>query len=76
MLLTLQLPEEALAAFEATLLESPGRLNSLHGKARALAAMGATDQANAVIDEILAMTGKADPDARPWLEELRNAAGT
>ena len=75
MLLTLELYEEALAAFEATLGESPGRLNSLHGKARALAAMGAKDQANAVINEILAMTSNADPDARPWLDALRNPAG-
>ena len=75
MLLELENNEEALAAYEATLAHSPGRLNSLYGMGLALEGMGETDRAAGVYEQIIAMTAEAG-NARPWLSYVKAVASS
>ncbi|MCZ6870983.1 MAG: tetratricopeptide repeat protein, partial [Gammaproteobacteria bacterium] len=75
MLLELEMNEEALAAYEATLAHSPGRLNSLYGMGLALEGMGETDRAADVYEQIIAMTAEAG-NARPWLSYVKAVASS
>lgn len=61
MLLELQRPPEALAAFESVLQVSPNRLNALAGAARAAELGGDKATAAQYYQQILAQTAAADP---------------
>ena len=73
MLLELEMNEEAVTAYEATLAHSPGRLNSLYGMGLALERMGETDRAAGVFEQVIAMTAEAG-DVRSWLSYVKAVA--
>ena len=75
MLLELSMHSEALAAFEATLATSPGRLNSLYGMGVALTRLGEMGRAGKVFAQIAAVTADAN-STRPWLAAVHIAAGS
>ena len=69
MLLQLGRPLEALAAFEASLRESPNRFNALYGAAHAAEQAGQREQARAYYRQLLQTASKAS--TRPELARAR-----
>ena len=74
MLLEMGQPAEALAAYEASLREAPGRFNSLYGAARAAEAMKNTERATELYAALLAQC--VPNSSRPELVEARKLAAT
>jgi tetratricopeptide (TPR) repeat protein len=70
MLLELDRPAEALAAYQATLDRSPARFNSLYGAGMAAAASGDMAAASDYFQELLKVAAHADTD-RPRLDQAR-----
>ena len=60
MLLELEQPEEALAAFEASLVTEPNRFRSLYGAARAAELAGETETARENYEMLIALAADAD----------------
>jgi len=73
LLLELGRPDEALAAFEASLAESPNRFNSLAGAARAAVRAGNRDKSREYYQKLVAQAG--DQSQRPELPEARAFLG-
>ena len=79
MLLKLQRPAEALAAYEATLLKSPNRFNALLGAGQAAEALGNKSRATKYYKELLLLAKDAKPErmevkqARLFLAQNQNA---
>jgi tetratricopeptide (TPR) repeat protein len=71
MLLQVNRPREALAAFEASQLREPGRFRGLYGAAEAAAKSGDTAKARQYYARLVEMAGKGDP--RPELARARAA---
>ena len=69
LLLELKRPREALAAFEASLRESPNRFNALYGAAHAAELAGQREQARAYYRQLLRTASKAS--TRPELARAR-----
>ncbi len=69
MLLEMGRPAEALAAYEASLLEAPKRFNSLYGAAQAAVAAGRSDRARELYGELLAQCVTGSP--RPELAQAK-----
>jgi hypothetical protein len=74
LLMELDRPTEAHAAYEATLLREPRRARALFGAARAAQAAGDEAAARAHFAELLDLLADADPD-RPDLRAARAAVG-
>ncbi len=74
LLLELERPQEALAAYEGSLATWPGRFNSLIGAARAARAAGLDDQASEHYRALLETSSGAD-SGRPALAEARRFLG-
>jgi hypothetical protein len=74
MLLQLNQPAEALAAFEATLRKEPNRFRAMYGAARAAAAAGERQKASGYYAGLLQISRGADEPGRPELAEARNVA--
>ncbi len=74
LLLELERPQEALAAYEGSLVAWPGRFNSLVGAARAARAAGLDDQAREHYRVLLETSSGAD-SGRPALAEARRFLG-
>ena len=74
MLLQVNRPADALAAFEATLKKEPNRFRAVYGAARAATAAGNRASASAHYATLLRICGKADQPARRELTEARAAA--
>jgi hypothetical protein len=72
MLLETHHPAEALAAYEATLRDAPGRFNATAGALRAAASSGNSDAARTHAMALLALARDGDGD-RPELAEARRA---
>ena len=70
LLLELERPQEALAAYEGSLASWPGRFTSLVGAARAARAAGLDDQAREHYRTLLGISSGAD-SSRPALAEAR-----
>ncbi len=70
LLLLLERPDEALAAFEASLAVWPNRYHSLLGAARAARQSGAEDAARALYQRLLGVVGDAETE-RPGVQEAR-----
>jgi tetratricopeptide (TPR) repeat protein len=70
MLLELKRSEEALAAYESSLLDSPRRFNGLYGAARAAQLSGNQKKAAAYYAKVVSLTARADT-VRPELREAR-----
>lgn len=70
MLLELKQGNEALAAYEASLLNSPKRFNGLYGAARAAQLSGDQKKAAGYFTRVVALTVRADT-IRPELREAR-----
>jgi tetratricopeptide (TPR) repeat protein len=69
LLLELERPAEALAAYQAVLMRAPNRFDALLGAARAADALGVTAQARDYYGQLIAV---AAPDAdRPEIETAR-----
>ncbi len=64
MLADLKRPADALAAFQAVLVSSPNRLNSLYGAARSAEAAGDIKKATHYYRDYTKLVEAADPDAR------------
>lgn len=75
MLLLTDRPEEALAAFEATLDISAKRLNSLTGAGRAAELAGDREKAMAYYREAAALVDGKDSVERPRMADARKMAG-
>ena len=60
LLLALNRPQEALAAYEDSLVTWPGRFNTILGAARAAAAAGSTDQAIRYYEDLLVLSAGSD----------------
>jgi tetratricopeptide (TPR) repeat protein len=73
MLLQVNRPAEALAAFEATLHREPNRFRATYGEARAAAASGNRPKARASYAKLLQIAKAADQPGRPELAEARKA---
>ena len=73
MLLEMQRPADALAAYEATLTKEPNRFRSTYGAARAAQAAGQKQKATAHFAQLLAICRTTDATARPELVEARQA---
>ena len=69
LLLELERPAEALAAFEAALAEAPDRFNSLAGAARAATQAGQRDTARRYYEKLLQQAGQGSD--RPELRDAR-----
>jgi tetratricopeptide (TPR) repeat protein len=69
LLLELDRPVEALAAFEASLAEAPNRFNSLAGAARAATRSGEREKARGFYERLLQQT--VEGSARPEVQEAR-----
>jgi len=74
MLLGNNQPEEALAAFEASLVQEPNRFWSLYGAAEAAKRAGNGPGARAYFHKLLAMSPHPEPHERPELSEARRQA--
>ena len=74
MLLGLQRPVDALAAYEATLVKEPGRYRARHGAARAAMAAGRRAEASTHYAALVALAGSAT--SRPELADARRLVGT
>jgi len=72
MLLEAERPEQALPAFEATMMKEPNRFLSLYGAARAAGAVGDTDKEQRYYKTLLQVADEADTD-RPELQQARSA---
>lgn len=70
MLLEMEMPEEAAAAYAAALDRSPNRFNSLYGAARAAEMAGDHDAARRHYAALLEVTSEADTE-RPRLRQAR-----
>ena len=70
LLLAMERPQEALAAYEGSLATWPGRFNSLVGAARAARAAGLDDEAHDHYQALVEVASEADP-GRPELTEAR-----
>ena len=70
MLLELKRGDEALAAYESSLLDGPRRFNGLYGAARAAQLTGNQKKAAAYYAKVVSLTGRADT-VRPELREAR-----
>lgn len=75
MLLEMDRPNEALAAFEASLDVSRNRFNSLTGAGRAAELAGDQNKAEAYYGEALALVKGVDMVDRPRIADARSAAG-
>ena len=75
MLLQLNRPAEALAAFEATLQREPNRFRATYGAARAAEAAGNRQKARASYAKLLQIAKAADQPGRPELADARKSAG-
>jgi hypothetical protein len=71
MLLELQHPQDALAAYRATLMKEPNRFRTLYGAMRAANLAGDRAAAAQYRSELKALTAKADAPGRPALKEIR-----
>lgn len=71
MLLELNEPPEAMAAFEGTLRTAPNRFNALSGAARAAKLSGEDEKAKAYYAKLLVICEHADGD-RPELQDARS----
>jgi hypothetical protein len=71
MLLELQRPGEALAAYRATLEKEPNRFRSLHGAMRAATLAGDRAAATRYASALGTLTAKADVPGRAELREIR-----
>lgn len=74
MLIELQKPADALAAFEVTLTKEPNRFRAVYGAARAAEAAGDASKARTYYASLLQITGKACDAPRKELEAARRAA--
>jgi hypothetical protein len=74
MLLQLNRPAEALAAFEATLQREPNRFRATYGAARAAEAAGNGPKARASFAKLLQIAKDADQPGRPELAAARKSA--
>lgn len=74
MLLERNQPVEALAAFEASLIQEPNRFWSLYGAAEAARRAGDGHRARSYFRKLMAMTPHADHPERPQLDEARQQA--
>ncbi|WP_404478731.1 tetratricopeptide repeat protein [Novosphingobium sp. BL-52-GroH] len=74
MLLADNQPEEALTAFEASLVQEPNRFWSLYGAAEAAKRAGKGQSARAYFQKLLAMSPHPDHPERPQLGEARQQA--
>lgn len=80
MLLELDRPSEALAAYQAALDRSPNRFNSLYGAGRAAELSGDAEGARGYYEALMEVTANADTDrerlqrARAYLEAQRSGA--
>jgi hypothetical protein len=74
LLLELEQPGEALAAYETSLEIWPGRFNSMLGAARAAAAAGDDERAGSYYSSLLELASEPGSD-RPVLEEARTFVG-
>ena len=70
MLLELERPREALAAYEASLERSPNRLNSLYGAGRAAELANDKKKAEAYYGKLIEVTAQADTN-RPHIQHAR-----
>jgi len=75
LLLTLDKPAEALAAFESTLQRSPNRFNALYGAARAAQMAGQREKAHQYYSALVAVSDPVSPrpelrTARSYLQEV------
>ena len=73
LLLQVNQPAEALAAFEATLTKEPNRFRAVYGAARAAKAAGNRASASAHYATLLRISSKADQPGRNELTEARTA---
>lgn len=71
MLLQLNRPAEALAAFEATLKKEPNRFRATYGAARAAEAAGQREKAASCYANLVTIAKDADPPGRRELAEAR-----
>jgi hypothetical protein len=71
MLLELQRPGEALAAYRATLEKEPNRFRALHGALRAATLAGDRAAATRYASALGTLTAKADVPGRAELREIR-----
>ena len=74
MLLEAERPDQALRAFEATMMKEPNRFLSLYGAARAAGAVGDADKEQRYYETLLQVADEADTD-RPELQRARSALG-
>jgi hypothetical protein len=74
MLLQLNRPVEALAAFETTLKKEPNRFRATYGAARAAEAAGERQKASTYYRSLLQIAKTADQPGRPELAEARKFA--
>ena len=70
MLVELKRGDEALVAYESSLLDAPRRFNGLYGAARAAQLSGNQKKAAAYYAKVVSLTGRADT-VRPELREAR-----
>ena len=73
MLLQVNRPAEALAAFEVTLKKEPNRFRALYGAARAAGAAGNKTGAASYFNTLLTVATRADQGGRSELAEARKA---
>jgi hypothetical protein len=74
MLLELQKPAEALAAFEGTLTKEPNRFRAIYGAARAAEAAGEKEKAKKYYASLLQLADHASTPPRKELDAARRAA--
>jgi tetratricopeptide (TPR) repeat protein len=74
MLLQLEKPAAALAAFETTLKKEPNRFRALAGAARAASLAGKPDAAKAHAAKLVQVCERADQPARPELAAVKTLA--
>jgi uncharacterized protein Usg len=71
MLMELERPAQALAAFETTLTKEPNRFRAIYGAARAAAASGQGPKASAYYASLLKIAARADQPGRAELADAR-----
>jgi Tfp pilus assembly protein PilF len=74
MLLQLNRPADALAAFETTLKKEPNRFRATYGAARAAEAAGQRQKASTYYRSLLQIAKTADQPGRPEIAEARKFA--
>ena len=70
MLLELGHPDQALQAFEASILKEPNRFNGLYGAARAAELAGDAATARTYYDKLVSLCERSDTD-RPALQQAK-----